>query len=1317
MDLRILGPVEARVDGRALPLGGTRQRSLLALLLLHRGAPVSPSALIEDIWGAQAPGTATKALHVSVSRLRRALGSAAADRLVSSAAGYAFRLEPEELDLDRFEQCCEEGRAALDAGQPERAAARLRSGLEEWRGSPLADIAYEPFAAVESARLEERRVAALEDRIEADLRLGRHGELTTELEQLIAAEPLRERLRAQHMLALYRAGRQGDALAAYRDAARTLDAELGVRPRPELERLQDSILAHDPGLQVARAPAGAVTRPSPRRATATILFTDVVGSTAQRARLGDEGADAFRREHEGRLRDALALHGGREVKALGDGLMVAFDAAGAATACAMDMQRATDRQGDVALRVGVASGDVTWEADDCFGLPVVLAQRLCDAAGPKRILIDESVRLLAGSGLEATIEDAGELSVKGIDAPVRAWSVEWTGRRTADVPTAPALVVDAAMPLAGREHELAALEAAWAAAGAGRRGGIFIAGEPGIGKTRLAAELAARAHGAVVLYGHSDDGLAPPAHAFAEALSSYAAACPPDELRVELGGSGAHLLGLVPALAVQVPGLVEPAPADPDLGRLRTLDAVADLLAAASAEVPVLLVLDDLHWADELSLHLLRHVLTSARPMRLLVVGTYRDTEAPRSPLLADVITGLARRPEIERIDLGPLAEAEVAAILTGVGRPPSLAGSVRDATEGNPFFVGEVVRALAEDRAPAKTITPRVRDVVRWRLNRLPPGTAELLAVAAIIGPEFDLDVVVAASGVDVERTLNALEAAETARLVRPAGALDRFAFTHALVRETIADDVPAGRRVRVHARAARALELAAARRFVPAADLATHFTAAGALVDADETFRYAVAAGDAAAGALAFDLAAQHYDQARAALARMPEPTVEERLDLEVASGRALRLAGDERAGGVLRRAAASAEAAGDGLRMAEALLAIGLDLATDFMFDDPEMVSLLGRALELLPPNADAARARLLGYLAVEAPNVMEEAKRRELVERGLALARGTGDPVALASALMSHSWVTMGPESRRLRLALADELIDCGDGGPPYAASAGYVFRYIALVEGGDVAGADAALAGARQTARVPAARWTASVWQGTRLLLAGRLDEAEQEALAAAELARDGGFPASVVAATYASAMWCIRVLTGGLPELQALMKDRLDRLADRPAWTYIYEALVECERGDREAAVAALDAAFAEGLDRAPRGLAWPSSMLWAADVCDQVGHERGAARLHALLAPFEQVMICYAGPVSGALGRLARTLGRADEAERHYRDAVALCERMDARAYLAIARHELAQLLLPAPEGEALLAAAERAGSELGLRWRPTAGVSRPSS
>jgi len=383
---------------------------------------------------------------------------------------------------------------------------------------------------------------------------------------------------------------------------------------------------------------------------------------------------------------------------------------------------------------------------------------------------------------------------------------------------------------------------------------------------------------------------------------------------------------------------------------------------------------------------------------------------------------------------------------------------------------------------------------------------------------------------------------------------------------------------------------------------------------------------------------------------------------------------------------------------------------------MFDDPAMVALLRRAVELLPTDADAVRARLLGYVAVEAPNIIEESERHAMVERALVLARGAGDPVAIASALLSHSWVTMGPESRELRLELADELIAGGDAGLPYAVSSGYVFRYVALVEAGDIEGADAALARAHETARVPAARWTARVWSGTRLVLAGRLAEAEREAVNAAELAREGGFPQSVVTGTFASAMWCICVLRGGLAELQPLMTDRLARLPDRPAWTYVYEALMECELGRYDAAAAALDVAFASGLERAPRGLAWPSSMIWAADVCEQVGHVGGAARLHELLAPLEGVMVSYAGPMSVSLARLAVTLGRPEEAERHYRDAVALCERMDARAYLAIARRELAQLLLPAPEGQALMTAAETAGNELGLRRRPAAGVTRPS-
>jgi DNA-binding SARP family transcriptional activator len=275
VDFRVLGPVEARAEGRSLALAGLRQRALLAVLLLRAGEPVSRERVIADLWGERPPDGAVKTVQAVVSRLRRALGGEAA-RLVSSAAGYRLRVEPDELDLGRFERLCMEGRRALAAGRHERAAARLRAALAEWRGPPLADVAFEPFAPPEVARLEDLRAAAVEDRVQADLAMGRGAELVAELEGLVAAEPLRERLRGQLMLALYQAGRQGEALDVYRDVARTLDAELGLLPGPELERLQQAILAHDPAL--LRTPTGGEPREvERRRATATILIAELAG--------------------------------------------------------------------------------------------------------------------------------------------------------------------------------------------------------------------------------------------------------------------------------------------------------------------------------------------------------------------------------------------------------------------------------------------------------------------------------------------------------------------------------------------------------------------------------------------------------------------------------------------------------------------------------------------------------------------------------------------------------------------------------------------------------------------------------------------------------------------------------------------------------------------------------------------------------------------------------------------------------------------------------------------------------------------------------
>ena len=1308
MDFRILGPVEARAEGRALELAGPRQRALLALLLMRRGEPVSQDRLIEDLWGERAPQGAVKALQVAVSRLRRAL-AAEGGRLVSTPAGYRLLLEPGELDLERFERLADEGRRALAAAVPERAAARLRAALAEWRGPPLADFAFEAFSQAEVARLEGVRAAALEDRIEADLQLGRHGELVAELEALVARDPLRERPRAQLMLALYRAGRQADALDAYRQAARTLDAELGLRPWPELESLQRAILAQDPALDQSPAPA-AETRPAGHsRATATILFTDLAGSTRMRAQLGDEQADAVRREHDRRIRDVLAVHGGREVKTLGDGFLVAFESAGAAVACAVDAQRAIDRQTGggataLGLRVGVGAGDVGWEDGDVFGTPVVEAQRLCAAAAAGEILIADTVRMLAGSSLEVAVEDAGELALRGLERPVRAWRVRWVPQRTVAVPLAAALAVDRATTFAGRAGELEELRGAWEEVSAGRRRAILLCGEPGIGKTRLAAELAAHAAGlgGVVLYGHADDGLAVAAQPFAEALSAYAAACPPDELRLQLGAHAGELAPVLPTLATSLRGIAEPAPAAPEIERLRLLDATASLLAAAGSAAPVLLVLDDLHWADELSLLLLRHVLRADDRMRVLVLATYRDTEPSRSPLLADVVTGLARQPDVSRLELAPLAEPDVAAILTDAGRPPSLAPRVRAMTEGNPFFVGEVVRALGEGDTPEAAVTPRVRDVVRWRLARLPAGAAEVLTAAAVTGAEFDADIVAAAGGIDAERTLDALEAAERARLVRPSGALDRFGFAHALVRQTIIGDLAAGRRVRLHARVATALERATRTRAVPAGELAAHLDAAGGLVDARTTLRYARRAGDEAAASLAFDVAAEHYERARRAHDRLPDKPVEQGLDLDLARGRALRLAGDERAHAVLREAAADAEAAGDGARMTEAMLTFALG-EIDFLREDPEMVALLHRALALLPSDDSAARAQLEAFLALHALYSIPHPARRKMADRALAMARRVADRDALTEVLGAHSWTDMDPERSRERLAIADELVRVAPSAMPYAECEGHVFRFLALVESGDLQGADAALAAARSTARVPISHWMVRQWETARAMLAGQLADAEALSVRGAEAAREAGAPPSVVEFQFVGLLWCIRAAQGRLAELEPLA-GMVRALPDRPAWSFAGEAQLACELGDPSAAGSALAEAVARGLLEAPRILGWTTTMTGAADVCAALDDRAVAAPLYDLLAPCADVISPHAGPVGRAVGRLALTLGRRDEAEDRLRAAVALCERMDARAYLAIARYELGRLMQPGSEGALLLERARAAAEELGM-------------
>ena len=288
MELRILGSLEVVDGGRQLPLGGTKQRAVLAILLLHRREVVSVDRLVDELWGETPPDTATKTVQVYVSRLRKALGEGV---LLTRAGGYVVEIDDEQLDAGRFERLAREGRDALGRGDAGAARDLLRQALDLWRGPPLADLAYEPFAQSEIARLEELRLAALEDRIEGELRLGEHAALVPELERLVRDHPARERLREQLILALYRSGRQTDALASYRDARRALVEGLGLEPSRELQALERAILTQDPALDAParrRAAAGGARR---RRGAAIVVLGGGLLLAAVVAAIAASGGD------------------------------------------------------------------------------------------------------------------------------------------------------------------------------------------------------------------------------------------------------------------------------------------------------------------------------------------------------------------------------------------------------------------------------------------------------------------------------------------------------------------------------------------------------------------------------------------------------------------------------------------------------------------------------------------------------------------------------------------------------------------------------------------------------------------------------------------------------------------------------------------------------------------------------------------------------------------------------------------------------------------------------------------------------------------
>jgi YVTN family beta-propeller protein len=417
MEFRILGSLEVEDDGRLLKLGGAKQRAVLALLLLHANEVVPRERMIDEVWGASRPETATTALQVQISQLRKLLGS---DRIVTRAPGYALRLDSGELDLERFQSLT----AMARRQEPMDAAETLRLALILWRGTPLAELEDQPFVQRERLRLEELHLGALAERIEADLALGRHAELVSELEGLVVEHPLRERLRGQLMVALYRTGRQAEALEVYRSGRRQLDDELGLEPGDELKRLERAILEQDPSL----AATAVDTQTGPTRAgmptgTVTFLFTDIEGSTQLVKELGGRYSQVHA-EHQRILRAAFAAHGGHEVDTQGDSFFVAFRRAKDAVAAAVAAQRdvsahAWPEGANVKVRMGLHTGEPHVGEERYVGLGVHKAARIGAAGHGGQVLLSRTTRELVEDDLPpgVVLRDLGERRLKDVERP------------------------------------------------------------------------------------------------------------------------------------------------------------------------------------------------------------------------------------------------------------------------------------------------------------------------------------------------------------------------------------------------------------------------------------------------------------------------------------------------------------------------------------------------------------------------------------------------------------------------------------------------------------------------------------------------------------------------------------------------------------------------------------------------------------------------------------------------------------------------------------------------------------------------------------
>jgi class 3 adenylate cyclase/tetratricopeptide (TPR) repeat protein len=619
----------------------------------------------------------------------------------------------------------------------------------------------------------------------------------------------------------------------------------------------------------------------------TIMFTDVEGSTALRTSLGDAEADALFNRHNEIVRAQIEAHRGRDQQAaLGDGFLAVFASTRRALACAVAVQRALDAfnrsrtAGPLRVRIGLHTGEVAWQGDQLSGEAVHAAARVCAAAEGGQILVSDVTRQLAGTMPDLSFHDAGERDLKGFPQPWRLWEVVWV-RETGRVPE---------QVFVGREDEMARLRQRLDAAMEGRGSLVLLGGEPGVGKTTIVRQLIREAErrGALALFGrcYESEGTVPYSP-FIEMLEQALSLIPPEIVREDMGEDAGEVARMVPEIRRRFPDIPDPLDLPPEQQRRYFFHAVGAFVSRGAGRFPLVLVLDDVHWADEPTLLLIEHMARLMPDIRVLGVGTYRDVELDVARPLAASLERLVRARLVERLAVRRFDRDGVARMLEALaGRTPpdALVDAIYDESEGNPFFVEEVFRHLVEegrvydDRGEFRTdlrvdeldVPESVRLVVGRRLERLGTEARRALAAGAVVGRGFSSSLLEAITDLDPGRLLDAVEEAEAARVIVPEerGGEVHYTFAHELIRQTLLAGMSVLRRQRLHLAVADALERLdpdGARERRPS-EIAGHLLQAGAAADPARTLEYLDRAAARAMEAAAFEEALRHSETALA-------------------------------------------------------------------------------------------------------------------------------------------------------------------------------------------------------------------------------------------------------------------------------------------------------------------------------------------------------------------------------------------------------------------------------------------------------------------